>query len=81
MANYEKIILYGLLIIIIIGVIFSISTFLSKGYSQKEYDQFVSAEGSNKCETPSGYTNQEWKEHMSHHPDKYKECLTNENEG
>jgi len=76
MANYEKIILYGLLIMVIIGVIFSISAFFSKGYTREEYNKFVSAEGSNKCETPAGYTDQEWKEHMSHHPDQYKECLT-----
>ena len=76
MADYEKIILYGLLVVIVIGLVFSISTFFSKGYSQKEYDKFVSAEGNNKCETPEGYTDQEWKDHMSHHPDRYKECLS-----
>lgn len=27
------------------------------------------------CATPSGYTDEQWKEHMSHHPDQYKECL------
>lgn len=27
------------------------------------------------CATPSGYTDEQWKEHMSHHPDMYKECL------
>ncbi len=77
MADYEKIILYGLLVVIVIGLVFSISTFFSKGYSQKEYDKFVSAEGNNKCETPEGYTDQEWKDHMSHHPKRYKECLAN----
>jgi len=75
MTNYEKIILYGLLIVIIMGVVFSISTFFSRDYSQKEYNKFVSAEGSDKCATPAGYTDQEWKEHMSHHPERYKECL------
>jgi len=30
---------------------------------------------SDKCKTPEGYTEQEWKEHMSHHPDLYKDCL------
>lgn len=28
-----------------------------------------------KCATPQGYTDEEWKEHMGHHPDLYKECL------
>ena len=73
----EEIIVYGILIIVIIALVFTISTFFSKGYSQKEYNKFVSAEGSNKCETPSGYTDQEWREHMSHHPEQYKECLNN----
>lgn len=28
-----------------------------------------------KCKTQSGYTDEQWKEHMSHHPDFYRECL------
>ena len=31
--------------------------------------------GSEKCKPQPGYTEQEWKEHMGHHPDIYKECL------
>ena len=75
MKKFENVILYLLLTLILIALIYSLSTLFNKGYSQKEYDKFVSAEGSNKCETPSGYTDQEWKEHMSHHPQQYKECL------
>ena len=31
-----------------------------------------------KCSPPPGssYTEQSWKEHMGHHPEIYKECLT-----
>jgi len=29
-----------------------------------------------KCSPKQGYTEQSWKEHMSHHPDVYSECLT-----
>ena len=31
-----------------------------------------------KCSPPEGgsYTEESWREHMSHHPDIYKECLT-----
>lgn len=75
MKKSENILLYGILIIVIIALIFSISTFFSKGYSQSDYNKFVSAEGADKCKTPEGYADQEWKEHMSHHPDRYKECL------
>ena len=32
----------------------------------------------NPCAVPPGYTNESWYEHMSHHPDRYKECLKNE---
>lgn len=28
-----------------------------------------------KCKTQSGYTDEQWKEHMGHHPDFYEECL------
>jgi len=28
-----------------------------------------------KCAVPAGYTEEKWREHMSHHPDRYKECL------
>lgn len=28
-----------------------------------------------KCKMEEGYTPEEWKEHMSHHPDIYAECL------
>jgi len=69
-------ILYGLLAIVIIALIFSISTFFNKSYSQQDYGKFVSAESEDKCKTPEGYTDKEWKEHMSHHPDRYKGCLS-----
>ncbi len=71
----EKFILYIVLSIVVITLIFSISTLFKKDYSTDDYNEFVSAEGSDKCVTPSGYSDQEWKEHMSHHPDRYKECL------
>ncbi len=28
-----------------------------------------------KCKAQSGYTQEQWKEHMGHHPDFYEECL------
>lgn len=49
----------------------------SKFYAtQSNYNKFVAAEDStDKCKTPEGYDEQSWKEHMSHHHDRYKECL------
>ena len=29
----------------------------------------------NPCLPPAGYTEAEWREHMGHHPDQYKQCL------
>ncbi len=75
MKNQDKIISYVLLGLVLIAMVFSIGTFFSKGYSQEKYEKFVSAEGDDKCKTPSGYTDKEWKDHMSHHPEQYKECL------
>ncbi len=45
-----------------------------KNYSAN-YSNFVSSELEDKCSTPSGYTDETWREHMSHHPDRYEECL------
>lgn len=32
--------------------------------------------GSELCKPEPGYTEESWREHMSHHPQIYKECLT-----
>ena len=31
--------------------------------------------GNSKCDVPAGYTQEEWVEHMGHHPNIYAECL------
>ena len=71
----KKVILYILLFIVFIFLIFSLTFFFIKNSSQEKYNEFVSAEQEDKCVTPPGYNEQEWKEHMSHHPDRYKGCL------
>jgi hypothetical protein len=43
--------------------------------TQANYEKFVSAELSDKCAVPPGYTEEDWKTHMSHHPDRYEGCL------
>ena len=43
--------------------------------TQENYQQFVGAELSDKCAVPPGYTEEAWREHMGHHPDRYAECL------
>jgi len=46
--------------------------------TQENYNQAVSYERSDKCETPPGYTDEGWSEHMSHHLDRYTECFNAE---
>jgi hypothetical protein len=44
--------------------------------TRENYNEYLSNENKdNICLTPQGYTDQQWKEHMSHHPDRYAECL------
>lgn len=43
--------------------------------TQENYEEFVSAELSDKCAVPEGYTEEAWKQHMGHHPDRYEGCL------
>lgn len=31
---------------------------------------------SDPCKAPPGYTEESWREHMGHHPDEYKQCLS-----
>ena len=50
-----------------------------QGFTDADYRQALDAEQSDKCLTPDGYTDEEWREHMSHHPSRYRECLTREN--
>lgn len=41
----------------------------------QNFQKFVSAELPDKCKTPPGYSDADWKEHLGHHPDRYAECL------
>ena len=66
-----KIIAYIIIAILVIGLLlFTLFTGQLTAWkdSGKEADK--------KCKTPDGKTDAEWREHMSHHPSIYKECLT-----
>ena len=39
------------------------------------FQKFSAAELPDKCKTPPGYSDADWKQHMGHHPDRYAECL------
>lgn len=43
--------------------------------TSENYQKFASAELADKCKTPPGYSDADWRQHMGHHPDQYKECL------
>ncbi len=46
--------------------------------TQANYLKAIQAQNPvNVCETPAGYTDAQWREHMSHHPNQYAECLKN----
>ncbi len=54
--------------------LFSLVNFDS-GHTDAKYNNAISSELPDKCKTPAGYTDAEWREHMGHHPDRYTECL------
>ncbi len=68
---------WKILAVIVLIAIIAIAAFSFVSINGKVTKQieFFSAELSEKCKTPPGYTDQQWKEHMGHHPDRYKECL------
>lgn len=44
--------------------------------SSENYAQAKAAEvAGDPCATPPGYTDAQWREHMGHHPDQYRDCL------
>ncbi|OGF19381.1 hypothetical protein A3I35_01075 [Candidatus Falkowbacteria bacterium RIFCSPLOWO2_02_FULL_45_15] len=44
--------------------------------NQENFAKALQAELPDKCQTPPGYTESDWQEHLSHHPDLYAECFT-----
>ena len=67
----KKVILYILIALVILMIL--IFTFFP-GIIQAIKDSGKPA--SEKCTKEPGYTEQEWKEHMGHHPNIYRECLS-----
>ena len=66
----KKIILYaiaGILLLLLLGFTFF------PGITHAVQDSGKS--GAGKCAVAPGYTEQEWYEHMSHHPNIYAECF------
>lgn len=74
----EKHLTYFIIIILVIASGAFLYAYLSSlQYGANNYNtnsESISGESSI-CETPEGYTDEEWREHMSHHPDMYAQCL------
>ena len=66
----KKVIIYIIMALFILGLVYLA---LYPGTMRAWKDSGKS--GGEKCKVPQGYTEQEWKEHMGHHPDIYRECL------
>ena len=68
----DKLIL-GFFVVLVIGAL--VWTVYSVFYGS-DYKKAIALENKNDiCKAPEGYTQEEWEQHMSHHPDRYKECL------
>jgi len=82
----ENILIIVLTVIVFVGLVWSgYSFYIVKDSKLSEvqnipenYNKALDSEMSDKCETPEGYTDESWQEHMSHHPDRYRECFTQE---
>lgn len=67
----KKIILYALLgILILILLVFTFFPGMIDAIKDS------GKTGDDLCKPEPGYTEQEWQEHMSHHPNIYSECLS-----
>ncbi|MBI3190158.1 hypothetical protein HYZ41_00485 [archaeon] len=65
---------------LLVAAIIIFSVFLVNAYTMidlpRDQAQIKSAQQPlDKCLPPSGYTEESWREHMSHHPDIYADCL------
>ncbi len=63
----DKIILYIVLAAVVIGLLWTANNYFNTTDVVKNIPD--------KCKVPAGYDEAQWKEHMGHHPDQYKECL------
>lgn len=71
----NNILMYVLIVAAIAVMAFSLYVTVSNTYGA-QYQKAIAAQNpADICATPAGYTDAEWQEHMSHHPDMYAECL------
>ncbi len=71
----EKYLLAGLIAVLAVILVFGIFSILQTNYGAR-YQKAVQSELGDICATPPGYTDEQWREHMGHHPDRYAQCLS-----
>ncbi|OGI15580.1 hypothetical protein A3K63_01535 [Candidatus Micrarchaeota archaeon RBG_16_49_10] len=74
--NVNNKIFYILILAVAILLVWVVYNLYQSVYFGTNYDKALNSETPGDiCATPPGYTNEQWREHMGHHPDRYKECL------
>ena len=73
----EKHVQYALLFLAVAILAWSALSLAGGTYANtpEDFQKALSSEQSDKCKTPAGYTDEQWRTHMGHHPDLYAECL------
>lgn len=73
----NEMVLYAALALVLAVLAFSIYTLTQQpqGKALNPAQAFSDENKENICATPEGYTDESWREHMSHHPDRYAKCL------
>ena len=67
----KKIFLYiAVFLILIVILVFTFFPEIIKAWKDS------GKSGGDICKPGSGYTEESWREHMGHHPDIYKDCLS-----
>ncbi|MBI4018597.1 MAG: hypothetical protein HY368_03235 [Candidatus Aenigmarchaeota archaeon] len=67
-------VLAGAVVVLVAVLVWSLVQPASSYYGA-DYERAKQSELPDKCATPSGYTDAQWREHMGHHPDQYEGCL------
>ena len=70
----KRIILYVIIGMLILGLL--VLTFFPGLIQAFKDSGFSGSSVADKCKPEPGYTEESWREHMGHHPNIYRECLT-----
>jgi len=65
----------ALLVLIVVLSSVAIYEFVQLRYGSAYQKALAAQDPNDICATPPGYTDEEWRTHMGHHPDTYAQCL------